>query len=149
MPNVNIYIPEKYVQPITERLKEGESLGVCAKRLLLNFLDGRDIDSNKQGAELDSSDLEAIKERLSSLEGNLDYNRLATCFNFLSERLDLFEERFSELEKLKLVLGKADKILEILKIQEERLTALEETLRRSRSKRDSNGRFIKKGEKDG
>lgn len=39
MANHNIYLPDKYEQLIREKLKEGESVGQCAKRLLMASLD--------------------------------------------------------------------------------------------------------------
>lgn len=127
MPNVNIYIPEKYVQPLSERLREGESLGVGAKRLLLKFLDGHDLDSMP---ELESPELEAITERLSRLEQSFQ--------DFLRQYVNL-EDNLNDLAPQ-------------VAVTQARLSKLEEELKqapgRSQSKRDSNGRFTAKGEKD-
>lgn len=103
MPNVNIYIPEKYVQPITERLKEGESLGKCAKRLLLNFLDGRDIDFKNDGNGFDSSELEDIKQRLSLLEKSFQdflqrFNDTEDTLNDIQPQIDFTKTRLTKLE---------------------------------------------------
>jgi DNA repair ATPase RecN len=103
MPNVNIYIPEKYVQPIRERLKEGESLGVCAKRLLLNFLDGRDIDSTNDGNAFDATELEDIKQRLSLLEQSFQdflqgFNEVEDTLNNIQPQIDFTKTRITKLE---------------------------------------------------
>lgn len=73
MPNINISLPQRYAEALETKRLQDESLGVCAKRLLLALLDGEIEPSAPPRATpatpaTSPSELLEIKQRLMKLE---------------------------------------------------------------------------------
>lgn len=90
MANHNLYIPEKYEKLLEEKRIETESLGQCAKRLLLDLLMGNQhtTDNSSDSAIQVTNQVKEHQEKIEALEQKLE-DMAAIVPNDYQERLDL------------------------------------------------------------
>jgi uncharacterized coiled-coil protein SlyX len=89
--NLQFSLSREYLDRLTDRAQKGESLGVCAKRLLIELLDS--------GKELPSDRLQALEEKMTKIIGeNIDKNTDKDAFDFeLDDRMSDLEDKIGEL----------------------------------------------------
>jgi hypothetical protein len=68
MPNYNIYIPNAYEEKLKSLAQNDESIGQCAKRLLLTLLDS---DRPAPPPALAPDELEELRDRIGAIEKKL------------------------------------------------------------------------------
>lgn len=100
--NLTISLPQERLEQLERLSQEGESIGQCAKRLLLTLLDG---DRPAPAAPIAPDELEKLRDRIEALEVAIECEHFGEIGD-LRDRLGEIEERLAGIES-----GKIDRVV--------------------------------------